>query len=167
MARLSQPAYLNLHHHLRQLWRHDSGMFSLMSAPEQWDIHAFYATEWNFSDAELGEYRQKITAQDPSLPQRAGKALTKLMQEMDALDAHREAKKVVMATVTAGPKRKIKNVDRVIRISGVVHPAPDTDKLARVLLDVAKQMARADAAERLGADRTGPDSKSDSDADAA
>lgn len=53
-----------------------------------------------------------------------------------------------MATVTAEPKRKTKNVDRVIRISGVVHPTPNTDKLARVLLDVAKEMARADAADR-------------------
>lgn len=91
MPRLTQSAYLNLHHHLRQLWRHDSGMFSLVSPPEQWDVHAFYAAERNFSDAELGEYRQKVTAQDPSLPQRAGKALTKLMLEMDALDARREA----------------------------------------------------------------------------
>lgn len=40
--RLTQPAYLNLHHHLRQLWRHDAGMSSLLSTPEQWDIHAFY-----------------------------------------------------------------------------------------------------------------------------
>lgn len=141
--RFTQPAYLNLHHHLRQLWRHDPGMFSLLSAPEQWDIHTFYATEWRFSDAELGEC-QKITVYDPSLPQRAGKALTKLVQEMDALDVRREAKQAAMATVPAGPKRKTKNVDRVIRISGVVHPTPNTDKLARVLLDVAREMARAD-----------------------
>lgn len=77
-----------------------------------------------------------------------GKALAKLMHEMDALDARREAKQAAMATAAVAQKRKTKNVDRVIRISSVVHPAPNTDKLARVLLDVAKQMARADAADR-------------------
>lgn len=167
MSRLTNAAYLNLHRHLRQLRRHDSGMFSLLSAPEHWDIHPFYATDWNFSDAELGEYRPKITSQDPSLPQRAGKALTKLMHGMDALDARREAKQTAMATATAEPKRKTKNVDRVIKISGVVHPTPNTDKLARVLLDVAKQMARADAADRLLAEREAEPSNTDEETAAA
>ena len=75
-------------------------------------------------------------------------AMAELMPEMDALDARREAKQAAGVTATAGPKRKTKNIDGVIRISGVVHPAPNSDKLARVLLDVAKQMARADAAGR-------------------
>ena len=141
MPRLTQSGYQVIHENLFQLWRHNADDFQVLSATEQWHLHTFFAPDIAMTEADLAAYRKAITQQHPSLPQRAGKAFNRLLHELDAAEARREA---FEASRTAnGRRKKASNRHRQLRVQGVVHVVPDQAKLARAILQVAKDIRRA------------------------
>ena len=73
MARLTDLTYLKQHRQLKKEWFSESGgAFIMLSANEQWDLHAYFEFTKKLSDDELLVYRELIT--DKSLPQTACKA---------------------------------------------------------------------------------------------
>jgi hypothetical protein len=50
-------------------------LYSAISVRQQWDIHAYFQPSKDLSNIELRQHRRDVTTHDPSLPQRAGKAL--------------------------------------------------------------------------------------------
>lgn len=80
MPRLTNPAYIELHHRLRRLWVANDANYLEFSPTEQMAIHGFFAPSKDLDDDALIEHRTEITARQPSLPQRAGRAVRFLDQ---------------------------------------------------------------------------------------
>ncbi|KTS91138.1 hypothetical protein NS183_05660 [Microbacterium testaceum] len=88
----------------------------------------------DLTDDQAIAHRQAVTAKWPSLPHRAGKAyaeFTKVIAQLEA--APPQPKKI--------PGRRRTNKSYVIRTEGLVRPDVDFDKLARVLLAIARDEA--------------------------
>lgn len=90
----------------------------LLPWDQQLDLHGYYAPYKNFTDDEAIEHRRQVTADHPNLPARAGKIFMKI----------------------GGLIRPDGTIARY-RISALAKPEIDADKLARVLLEVAKERA--------------------------
>ncbi|WP_157538445.1 MULTISPECIES: hypothetical protein [unclassified Nocardioides] len=131
MPRLTNPDYLNQRQQLMRLYRDDQGAFSHLPLQAQHDLHVFFQTTNLGTDAELLEERARHTAEDPSLPQRAGRAFT-------ALDMTRRVR----------PPTRVPSSSRRIYVRGVMRPDPDATQLARALLKLADEPNRSDTEDR-------------------
>lgn len=60
----------------------------LLRASEQWDLFAYYLPHEKHTDADIVAHRHGISVLDPSLPQRAGRELSKLRRIEVALSAY-------------------------------------------------------------------------------
>lgn len=98
----------------------------------------------DLTDDQASTYRQAVTAKWPSLPRRAGKAYAKFTKVITRLEATPPPPKR-----TPGRRRKKKLY--VVRTEGVVRPDVDFDKLARVLLVIARDKAEKKKAAQLTA----------------
>ena len=128
MPRITDHTYLLLRHQLRDQWFDESsGAFFLLSSSEQWALHMYYLPSVQFSDKTLLEHRQDISAYDRSLPQRAGRALSRLNLMILRLDDYRDVAK-------ARPKPK-KGAPYKLRVFSEVHPEIDIDKFVKILLN--------------------------------
>lgn len=92
-----------------------------------------------------------MTAVDPSLPQRAGRALKKL-ETARALRTAAIQARLAQPVAADKPKRKHKSAERRITVKSLVHPEPNMDKMAKALLALAREMAAADRAKKGGGD---------------
>ncbi|NEM90885.1 hypothetical protein [Galbitalea soli] len=89
MARLTDQSYLLRCHQVRDHWRDESKRaFLLLTATEQWALFAYFAPSEKLTDAQLIAHREDISAHDPSLRQRAGRALSKLWVASKALETY-------------------------------------------------------------------------------
>jgi hypothetical protein len=143
MPRLTPAAYQTIHEHLRQFWLHDGDKFYLLSPTEQWLLHTYFMPDVQLSADELASYRREVTKQNPSLPQRAGRAFTKLLRELDAENARREARAATQAPRGGTSRRRpSRNADRIVTVRSVVRPEPDKELLARALVAFVKERER-------------------------
>ena len=126
MPRLSNDLFIERHHVLRDLWLHQKGQFGLLEVSEQWDRHPYFVPYKELTDSQLLEHRQAITKKRPSLPNVAGKALVSL----------RTPKSRVYDPAVSGSGKQL----RQIHVSAVARPEPDIEKLAKALLEVAREM---------------------------
>lgn len=131
MPRLTTRTYLQQHHQLRQYWRSSENAFFLLSAKQQWDLYAFYFPHEPFTDPQLVAARQHMTAFDPSLPQRAGRAFTRLARLSHDYLAYQQE-------LDARPARK-KGAAYRVRILGEVHPEIDVDKFVKILINYERR----------------------------
>lgn len=128
MPRLTNRAYLLQRRHLREHWLDElRRAFFLLSPSEQWALHAYYLPSMKLDDTTLLEHRQDISSYDPSLPQRAGRALSRLNLIFRRLDDYRDA-------INARPKPK-KGAAYELRILSEVHPEIDIDEFVKILLN--------------------------------
>lgn len=84
MPRLTNSDYLINRHLLIEVWEEHWGQLSELPTFAQRDLHRFYAMSEDLNDDEALARRNVATAQEPSLPQQAGRAfaqLQKVMQE--------------------------------------------------------------------------------------
>ncbi|WP_314456177.1 hypothetical protein [uncultured Microbacterium sp.] len=86
------------------------------------------------TDDQAVAYRQAVTAKWPSLPQRAGKAYAEFTRVIAQLEAAPPRAKRI-------PGRRRTNKSYVIRTEGLIRPDVDFDKLAHVLLAIARDEA--------------------------
>lgn len=110
-----------------QLYRDDDAVFSHLPPQAQHDLYVFFQTTNLGTDQELLEERVGLTTEDPSLPQRAGRAYAAL----DTTKPRRER-----ARVPAGRGG--------IRIRGVMRPDPDVQQYVRAILRLVEHQARQD-----------------------
>lgn len=127
MPRLTNPDYLHQRQQLMQLYRDDDAVFSHLAPQAQHDLHVFFQTTNVGTDQELLEERARLTAEDPSLPQRAGRAYA-------ALDMTKPRRERVGVPAGRGG----------IRGRGVMRPDPDAEQLARAFLTLAEHLAEQD-----------------------
>jgi hypothetical protein len=130
MPRLTNQSYLLQCHQVRDHWRDDSkNAFFLLTPTEQWTLFTYFAPSEKLTDNELIIHREDISSYDPSLPQRAGRALSKLWAASKRLEDYR-------AQVIPMPRpRMAKNTERRIYIFSEVNLAPDPVKMAQILMD--------------------------------
>lgn len=129
MPRLTNHTYLLQCRQLRAHWRDPSkNAFFLLTPNEQWSLYAYFLPNENLSDHDLLIHREDISSFDPSLPQRAGRAFSKLWVVSRRIEAYREQMKSRPKT---HPK---KNTEKKVVLFSEVHPVLDPDQIARILL---------------------------------
>lgn len=129
MPRLNNSNYLQRRHQLMRLYGDNAAAFSHLEARAQQDLHVYFQTTNLGTDAELLAERSRLTAEDSSLPQRAGRAYA-------ALTNPDKFRRPAPVHVTAG--------GRGIYIRGVMRPEPDVEQLARALLKLADELNKRD-----------------------
>jgi hypothetical protein len=132
VPRLSNAEYLKRHQVLKRAWFEFEGRhFAYLSSREQWDLHAYYQPSKDLTDEELLEHRRKIAKDELSLPARAGKAWANLVAGRDT-----------------GATRSFDG-KRWITLRAIVKPEIDVKLLSRALVELAKQEAQAEVADRV------------------
>jgi len=140
VPRLTNKDYLSQRDFLVDAWGHFQRVFTVLPYEEQMVLHAFYLPYKDITREEAVEHRQLITKKQPSLPHRAGKSYAKLYSYSQALQHHlvtkpaRDPNARVKALLTSGRNRNI-------RVFALANPELDVEKLAKALIEVAKDMA--------------------------
>lgn len=88
--------------------------------------HSCFMPSLPMTDGELIEHREDLSLLDPSLPQRAGRAFTKLGFQVPRLEAYRSV---------PHPRTSKKNAKHEMRVFSEVHPTVDVDKFVKILLN--------------------------------
>lgn len=116
-----------MHHWLLSLWEDSQSHFGLLSVIEQGHLHDYFVPTWSsISDEDLLRYRKKIGTDLPSLPAAAGRAASKLRQQMEALP------------LTPTPVPPIGK--RRVTVRAVAKPKIDEDAMAKALLRAAEDL---------------------------
>ena len=123
----------------------------MLGPTEQWALHSYYEFTKKLTDAELLAHRVVISRTQPSLPQRVGKAFSKLRQFSDGLPAYREGRR-------QAPDRK-KGAPSRLMILSEVHPEVDIPLLVSALLDYGRGLRTA----RSRPDQNSPSAKGEGD----
>jgi hypothetical protein len=131
MPRLTDHDYLKNHELLRASRETDNAAFVLLSAGEQWDLFRYYLPHEARSYSALLAHRAEISNLDPSLPHRAGRALTRMLRIKALLPEYREWAK-------AQPRMQ-KNADKRIVIFSEVKPELDARKFAEIISRVVRE----------------------------
>lgn len=146
MPRLAAKDYLRTHDRLRKLWLHDLRLFAELTPTDQWQLHDFFRPDKDWSDLQLLQHRDAVTAERPSLPHQAGRALEKFW----TLCVSRAVKQVRTAKAPAGSATRVRQEDRQISIKAVARPEIDVEKLARAYIYL-RSGSRQEASCRAGA----------------
>jgi hypothetical protein len=140
MPRLTAKDYLRTHDRLRKLWLQDPSVFAELTPTEQRQLHDFFRLANDWSDLQLLQYREAITAEQPSLPHQAGRALNRFWETTTQAAMRR----VAHAKQSASGHR-VKQEDRQLVAQPLVRPDIDPEKVARAYVWLAR-----DKAKRLG-----------------
>lgn len=141
MARLTDTTYLATHQELRSVWLEDPARFALLNAGEQWALHGYFVLEHNLTDDGLLAYRREVSKVDASLPQRAGKALTKWRMKEVPLAAYRERSH----SPAVGTKR---SRDYAVAVFSLVHPEINPQKITRAVIAAFEDHRQATSGKR-------------------
>lgn len=125
MARLTNHAYLQNHEQLRTARASDNTAFILLSPGEQWDLFRYYLPHKHLSAADLRAHRTEMSTLDPSLPQRAGRALHHLRRLQARLPDYQ-------AMVMARPLPK-KNSEKCPVVFSEVRPTVSPSDIAKII----------------------------------
>ena len=135
MSRHTDQHYLDTHRQLKRLWQHADSAYGRLTPIEQWQLHDYFQPSKDLTDAELLKHRAEITRKRPALPQQAGKALTKLYAAAATLSLQG-----VRRAHQPMPAKYARQKVGQIQVYGVVKPEIDLEKLAKALLEIAKDM---------------------------
>ena len=127
MPRLNNNTFIKRHLWLRRLWLEHQPRYGVLGPTEQWAIHDYYQPSHELSNTELLAHRAAISKERPALPAQASKAFKVLIDPRT--NPNRSA---TFDTDERG---------RTLRLTGVVNPEIDVEKLARVLLEMAERLA--------------------------
>ena len=139
MPRLTNAEYLKQRMFLVRAWDNFRGIFTVLTYNQQMEVHTFYLPSQILADKEAIAHRKQITQEQPSLPHRAGKLFPRLLQESKAMaqrmayeQDHPRAGKL---KAQAQPRGKVK-----VKVFALANPEPDTKKIAKVMLELARDM---------------------------
>jgi hypothetical protein len=146
VPRLSNSNYLSQREFLIDAWKLFPGVFTAVSYNQQLEIHAFYQPSKDLTDEQVLAHREQISQAQPSLPNRAGKLLTRmetaarLLQERLDSQPDQDSTRRVRVSTSRG--------QRHIKVVPLARPEMDVRKLAVALLDLAEQVQREESADR-------------------
>jgi hypothetical protein len=145
MPRLSENDYLHFRHYLHNVWQTNKSAFGLLTRTDQYYLHDYFRPSEELADAEALEHRAAVSQRRPSLPHCAGRALKHLAKPRQSLKTA-PAHAVPAQRVRSGSDAAARN----ITVWPIYRPQPDTKKLARALLALARKMAEEDASNGNG-----------------
>jgi hypothetical protein len=150
MPRLSTFHYLAVHDRLRQLCLAvPTGLAYYLAPNDQLLIHQFFVPLQALTRTELLLHRKTVSAEQPSLPQRAGRALAKFEAQIDAAVTRDHA--AIRPTETSVRHRRTRVDNASVRV--VLKVPPDLHALARALLRLTpEQIAKLKRGESLRED---------------
>ncbi len=133
MPRLTDQHYLTRAHQLHQFWDQAQDVFGYLSPAEQWQLHEYFQLSKLLSDSDLLVHRAVITAQRPTLPQQAGRALRKLDAAAGAWALQQQRRLVS----SLPPQRHQPTDQQRVRAYGIVKPEIDLQAFVQLLMDMA------------------------------
>lgn len=139
MPRLTHNQYCEHRSFLRDAWLHGMGPYGNFTPREQWDLHAYFAPTKKMSDAELRQYRKDKTEADPSLPQRAGKIMSRFYDEHHALK-YAVAPMPAVVAAGKGASKRLRKADRRVTVKAVVKPEVDMDSMKKAMRELVRQL---------------------------
>jgi hypothetical protein len=131
MPRLNHNDYTKRHHFLMKAWLEFPRIYSALSPRQQWDIHAYFQPSKELTDAQLREHRRSISASQPSLPHRAGRAFVVIDDTYQRAAALPDRKR---SPLSDHP------VKDVVRTYPIMKPEPDSKRLAKAFIRLAQAM---------------------------
>lgn len=142
MPRLTNQRYLDL----ALMWRTDDFTYGTLSPNEQWDLHAYFVPYKSLTEAELLEHRKRISKEQPSLPQRAGRAAEHFKRNYYKVrEARRreaqEALERTAARAAAGKKSNYRTAPKPkgpLKVYALVNPEIDVKMLAKACIAIAR-----------------------------
>lgn len=134
MPRLTNTTYLANRSTLGKYWHRNELGWSKLSFENQSTLHEYYEPSMDLTEDQAIAYRQAVTAKWPSLPHRADRAYAEYNKVIAQLEA-------APPQPRRTPGRRRTNKSYVIRTEALVRPDVDFDKLARVLLAIARDEA--------------------------
>lgn len=140
MPRVTHATYRKRHLHLRQLWTEHEGVFSRVSPGEQWALHNYYLCAKRMTGESLHQHYLDIQAAGSSLPQRAGKAYAQLSRELTL--------PLTVRTVRVQTKRRAGEIS----LQPLARPQIDIDRLAKMLIRLARESILTEESEDSTAD---------------
>lgn len=147
MPRLTHNQYCEHRSFLRDAWLHHAVIYGNFTPREQWDLHAYFAPTKKMNDTELRQYRKEKTEADPSLPQRAGKIMSRFYDEYHVL-MHAAASTPAVVEAGKGASKRLRKADRRITVKAVVKPEVDMNYLEKALRELVKDMYAVERAKR-------------------
>jgi len=151
MPRLTTKQYLRTHDQLRRLWVKNPIVFSHITPTEQWQLHDFFRPDKDWTDLQLLQHRDEVTASRPSLPHQAGRALNRFWDKAAAVGLKQVRAAKAPAAVAA---KRVKQQDRHLTVRVVARPEIDTKKLARAYINLAINMQKRRDQDKHGSDGT-------------
>ena len=143
VPRLTNNEYLARHTVLRTFWLKYQDLYAVVSVPLQWDIHRFYQPAKDMTEPELIQHRATVTAEEPSLPNRASKTAQRLFNIFHQAKAMAgdDNDKLLRFIRSAGQASKAPaKAGHGVRVTTVATPEPDYGRLASALLALVELM---------------------------
>jgi len=120
VPRLNRSQYFIRHGLLFYLWQTHRRVFSYLSPTAQLELHMFYLPTVDIEEHELASYRDYISKIEPTLANKAGKHFIELTRPRP------ETIKII-----TNPRK--------LRVTSIMQPEPDLQKLARVFLKLVEE----------------------------
>jgi sigma54-dependent transcription regulator len=137
MPRRTTDHYLHTYHWLRSIWLTTNQVFGYLTYADQRTLHDYFCFAIELSEADLLAHRSAVTAEKPSLPQRAGRVLAKL----DPDDA-----RFAVGTTRSAAVHTSKSGRRIV-VRGIAKPQVDYKRLSKALIaHITTQAAAAESA---------------------
>jgi hypothetical protein len=129
VPRLNRSKYFIRHGLLFYLWVTHQQVFSYLKPTAQLELHLYFLPTVDIEEHELASYRDYISMLEPSLAHKAGKHFVELTRPRP------ETIKII-----TNPRK--------LRVTSIMHPEPDLEKLARVFLALADNQMYGDDCKR-------------------
>ena len=133
MPRLTDHEYLRLHQQLHEIWCGHQQLFGWLTFRDQGYLHAYFQLAVIVPDHALLAHRRQVTAEQPSLPQCAGRAYSRLARIVGSGPPTH----VRVQTFPSGRAR-----ERRLYAVSVRQPVIDAERIAKVAVAVAEAELR-------------------------
>ena len=135
MPRTTPQQQFERYQFIQRVFVEDRSMFADLLALNQWALFGFYKPKSDFTLEQLRGYQAAMAKQEPSLPQRAGRAY----REFERAYAARQARAKLPRIPIVKDRRNSRTRNRNYVVRGLVRDEIDGPKLARVLIEIARQ----------------------------
>lgn len=134
MPRVTFEKYCRQREDLKNTWAHRAGNFSKLSAENQWRLHDYFRFSEDLTRDQLYEHWVEMRKDsNSSHPQCAGRAYLAMRPYIVSVPIK------PVSTPDERPVRGKKNVQKVVRVEGLVRPEIDVDKFVKVLMEIARK----------------------------
>lgn len=159
MPRLTNDQHYERHLILKRAWTEMPQLYSALLPKDQAAIHAYYQPSKDLTLEALLQHRRQVAKERPGLPAAAGRAYKLMLQEHER-QRHLAAVRATepQPTQPAKKPKRVPRSQRQLRVTSLLRPEPDLQKLAGALIELAKEQMRETQEARTSRSPGGDDS---------